>query len=168
VIGCDGVFEKLSNTDVCNKIWEASLQPEDLRLPSTVHQRCGSAIDMLLHECVNEKTLDNITSVIIGFQNYETQVEKARSSQNNGPLLGFTKNKLEAIEEVELQWDEEISAVEDSESHRLMQKLLKPLEPVEEEVECSEITTPASEAVDMTPNKRKSKLIKKPQDEEER
>lgn len=29
-----------------------------------------------------------------------------------------------------------------------MQKLLKPLEPVEEEIECSEITTPASEAVE--------------------
>lgn len=82
VIGCDGVFEKLNNTDICNKTWEASLQPEDLRVPSTVHQRCGSAIDMMLHECVNEKTLDNITSVIIGFQNYETHVDKARTSNS--------------------------------------------------------------------------------------
>lgn len=80
VIGCDGVFEKLNNTDVCNKVWEASLQPEDLRIPSTVHQRCGSSIDMLLHECVNEKTLDNITAVIIGFQSYETHVEKSRTT----------------------------------------------------------------------------------------
>jgi len=38
----------------------------------------------------------------------------------------------------------------------MMQKLLKPLEPVEEEVECSEITTPASEAIDMTKWKRHS------------
>jgi protein phosphatase 2C family protein 2/3 len=82
VIGCDGVFEKLSNTDICNKTWEASLQPEDIRVPSTVHQRCGSAIDMVLHECVNEKTLDNITAVIIGFSNLETQVDKARTSNS--------------------------------------------------------------------------------------
>lgn len=37
LIGCDGVFEKLSNTDVCNKLWEASLQPEDIFTPTTVH-----------------------------------------------------------------------------------------------------------------------------------
>ena len=82
VIGCDGVFEKLSNTDICNKTWEASLQPEDIRVPSTVHQRCGSATDMVLHECVNEKTLDNITAVIIGFSKLETQVDKARKSNS--------------------------------------------------------------------------------------
>ena len=81
-LGCDGVFEKLSNTDICNKTWEASLQPEDIRVPSTVHQRCGSAIDMVLHECVNEKTLDNITAVIIGFSNFEAHVDKARTSNS--------------------------------------------------------------------------------------
>jgi len=38
-----------------------------------------------------------------------------------------------------------------------MQKLLKPLEPVEEELlEASEITTPASEVIDMTRRKRGS------------
>lgn len=121
---------------------------------------------MLLHECVKEKTLDNITAVIIGFQNFETHVDKMRSSLNSNLLLNFTKNKSDMIEEFELQWNEEISQVEESESHRLMQKLLKPLEPVEEEVECSEITTPASEAVDMTPKKRMSKFGKK-QDEEQ-
>ena len=42
------------------------------------------------------------------------------------------------------------------ESHRIMQKLLKPLEPVEEEFEGSELTTPASEVIDMT-KKRKSR-----------
>ena len=35
-----------------------------------------------------------------------------------------------------------------------MQKLLKPLEPVEEEIEGSGLTTPASEAIDMTKKKR--------------
>lgn len=72
----------------------------------------------------------------------------------------FTRFKKAEIEEFELQWDEEISQVEESESHRLMQKLLKPLEPVEEEVECSEITTPASEAVDMTPKRHSKKNVK--------
>jgi serine/threonine protein phosphatase PrpC len=71
VIGCDGIFEKLNNSNVANKVWESSLQPEDLRFPSTVHARCGSSVDSVLHDCVNKKTLDNITTVIIGFSNYE-------------------------------------------------------------------------------------------------
>jgi hypothetical protein len=42
-----------------------------------------------------------------------------------------------------------------------MQKLLKPLEPVEEELlEASEITTPASEVIDMTRKKRGSTGLK--------
>jgi hypothetical protein len=49
----------------------------------------------------------------------------------------------------------------------MMQKLLKPLEPVEEEVECSEITTPASEAIDMTKWKRHSQRSKQPHNEDE-
>jgi hypothetical protein len=48
-----------------------------------------------------------------------------------------------------------------------MQKLLKPLEPVEEEVECSEITTPASEAVDLTKWKRHSQRIKQPHEDDD-
>lgn len=96
------MFEKLTNSDVCNKVWEASLQPEDLRIPSTVHQRCGSAIDMLLHECVNEKTLDNITAVIIGFGNFESHVEKARTTASSNLIHQFTRNKQEVIEEIQL------------------------------------------------------------------
>lgn len=45
-----------------------------------------------------------------------------------------------------------------------MQKLLKPLEPVEEEVECSEITTPASEVVDLTKKKRQSHHTRQQED----
>lgn len=47
-----------------------------------------------------------------------------------------------------------------------MQKLLRPLEPVEEEVECSELTTPASEAVDMTPERHNKKNVKGKQSDE--
>ena len=43
------------------------------------------------------------------------------------------------------------------ESHRIMQKLLKPLEPVEEEIEGSDLTTPASEVIDLTKKKKGSK-----------
>ena len=32
-IGCDGVFEKMGDQDVMDSVWEASLQPENLKAP---------------------------------------------------------------------------------------------------------------------------------------
>ena len=37
----------------------------------SIHEKCGQAIDKILHKCVWDKTLDNITAVIIGFENFE-------------------------------------------------------------------------------------------------
>ena len=80
MVGCDGIFEKLDNNDVMNYIWDAALKPEDLKMPLTVHARCGLSIDTTLNECVDQKTLDNITCVIIGFQSFENMIDKARST----------------------------------------------------------------------------------------
>ena len=67
LIGCDGVFEKMDNDEAAEKVWESSMQPEDLRSPTSVHARCGLAVDGVLNSCVNAKALDNITAVLIGF-----------------------------------------------------------------------------------------------------
>ena len=80
VVGCDGVFEKLSNNDVMNQIWDSALKPEDLKMPLTVHARCGQSVDKVLNTSVEEKTLDNITAVVIGFQSFENIIDKARST----------------------------------------------------------------------------------------
>ena len=80
MVGCDGIFEKLDNNDVMNYIWDAALKPEDLKMPLSVHARCGLSIDTALNECVEQKTLDNITCVIIGFQSFENMIDKARST----------------------------------------------------------------------------------------
>ena len=39
--------------------------------PISIHQKAGLAVDKALHECVFAKTLDNITAVMIAFENYE-------------------------------------------------------------------------------------------------
>ena len=64
------------------------------------------------------------------------------------------RERKDVYEEVELEWDLEEEQVVESESHRIMQKLLKPLEPVEEEmIENSELETPLSEVIDVTRKK---------------
>lgn len=37
----------------------------------SIHQKAGLAVDKVLHECVFAKTLDNITAVMIAFDNFE-------------------------------------------------------------------------------------------------
>ena len=80
VVGCDGIFEKMDNNVVMNSIWDAALTPEDLKMPLSAHARCGSAVDRILNDAVEMKTLDNITSVVIGFSAFESMIDKARST----------------------------------------------------------------------------------------
>ncbi len=67
VLGCDGIFEKMDNQETLNCIVKKALCPGD----SNVHERCGAAVDNVLVTCVEQKTLDNITAVIIGFNGFE-------------------------------------------------------------------------------------------------
>ena len=145
----------MSNANVMNKIWDSALKPEELKTPLSVHARCGLSVDNVLNESVEQKTLDNITVVIIGFQSFENMIDRARST---GTKTSMIRERKEVYEEEELQWDQEVEMVEDSESHRIMQKLLKPLEPVEEEmIENSELETPLSEVIDVSRKTKGSK-----------
>jgi protein phosphatase 2C family protein 2/3 len=85
LLGCDGVFEKLDNKQCITAAWEASqanlnddvvrknIDPNVVKnnAPVTLHQKAGLVVDKVLHECVFAKTLDNITAVMIAFNNYD-------------------------------------------------------------------------------------------------
>ena len=63
-------------------------------------------------------------------------------------------------EDFELDWEKEMNEVDESDSTKVMQKLLKPLEPVEEElIENSELETPLSEVIDVTRKKPNSRAV---------
>ena len=60
-------------------------------------------------------------------------------------------------DEVQLDWEAEMAAIDTAEQNNPINKLTKPLEPVEEEmVENSELETPLSEVIDVT---RKKQLV---------
>ncbi len=105
----------------------------------------------MLNECVNSKTLDNITCVLIGFSNFEKLIERARTT---GARNDKIRGALADAEVTELNWEEEMAAVKDGDSNKVIAKLMKPLEPVEEEmIENSELETPLSEVIDVTRKK---------------
>lgn len=121
----------------------------------SLHARCGASVDGVLNECVNQKTLDNITSVIIGFNSFEKLIERARTTGARNEKI--RESMLEA-ETVELDWEKEMLEIEEGEDNKMINKLMKPLEPVEEEmIENSELETPLSEVIDVTRKKTASR-----------
>ena len=93
--------------------------------------------------------------MIIGFNSFEKLIERARTT-------GARNDKLRdphiLAETVELDWDQEMQEIEENADGKQVNILMKPLEPVEEEmVENSELETPLSEVIDVTRKKTGSK-----------
>jgi protein phosphatase 2C family protein 2/3 len=65
IMGCDGIFEKLSSKEVIHCANQTASNNE-------FHERSGQMIDNLLNSCIERKTLDNVTAVLIGFQSLES------------------------------------------------------------------------------------------------
>lgn len=69
-----------------------------------MHEKSGHAIDALLNQCVNFKTLDNITAVLVGFKGIERMAQGKRpvSSPQYLPTelnMDWDKLEKEAVEE---------------------------------------------------------------------
>lgn len=62
-----------------------------------VHERCGASVDKVLIQCVEQKTLDNITAVIIGFSGFEKMVSNRLNYYLN-PKIPEVKFDWEALE----------------------------------------------------------------------
>lgn len=103
VIGCDGIFDKMDSKDTAHMTWQAALgsslgqlnfEPElkekaqDQLIDSNsplAHKLCGLTVDAILKTCAVRRTCDNITVVIIGFDNFYStlaQYEKSKSMQS--------------------------------------------------------------------------------------
>lgn len=59
-----------------NAVWQTSklpnyLQKNDFR---SIHEKCGQSVDKIMKESVVKKTFDNITTVMIAFENFENVV----------------------------------------------------------------------------------------------
>jgi len=74
-----------------------------------MHARCGAAVDATLNECVNQKTLDNITCVVIGFNNFDKLIERARTTGARNEKI---RDTTVDAEEYELDWEKEMEEIE--------------------------------------------------------
>ena len=97
VIGCDGIFDKLENRDCVHLPWLATLgddickdshpfsNPADEEVigqkKSTIsqderrHKLAGLAVDSILKSSATRRSCDNITAVVITFDNFYKQLD---------------------------------------------------------------------------------------------
>jgi len=64
----DGVYDQLSNKEIVSSIWMTT--QDNVKLDD-IHQQCSLSNDFLIKSCLNRKCLDNITLVMIAFENFE-------------------------------------------------------------------------------------------------
>ena len=67
LLACDGIFDKLTNKEVIQVVWEGVMESKI----KDVHKQCGIAVDRILRTSVAKKTMDNITVVFVAFQNFD-------------------------------------------------------------------------------------------------
>jgi protein phosphatase 2C family protein 2/3 len=67
VIGSDGIFDKLSNSDIGDIVWNV-VRENQHNINVSLHQICGKAADEILKEAAKQKSMDNISIVMIGFK----------------------------------------------------------------------------------------------------
>lgn len=67
ILGCDGIFDKCTSTEVNQYVWEGVLEDR----AQDVHEQCGFAVDKVLKASVAKKTMDNITVVFVAFEAFQ-------------------------------------------------------------------------------------------------
>ena len=80
VIGSDGIFDKLSNDDINEIIWN-TIKESQSNLSLSIHAICGRAADEILKAAAINKTLDNISIVVIAFKRLQDYLEQVRQQE---------------------------------------------------------------------------------------
>lgn len=78
VLGCDGIFDKLSNNDTIGCVWKAvhdnKFHPSVKGNVKDVHGMSASGVEYILKNSLLRRSLDNVTVVVIAFTNFKHTV----------------------------------------------------------------------------------------------
>lgn len=93
VLGCDGIFDQISNKDIVDSVWMTMTNKDENR-PKDLHSQCALGVDMIMKSSLVRRTLDNVTVLLIAFQNFENTINnynssRIRSNDNFSPKSSF-------------------------------------------------------------------------------
>ncbi|CDW84725.1 protein phosphatase 2c containing protein [Stylonychia lemnae] len=95
LMGCDGIFDKIETKDCIHLIWQNIQNQNNQKTEETqngeqensqsmdVHKQCGLAVDSILKTSALRKACDNLTAVIIAFDNFESLINNYKSNEQN-------------------------------------------------------------------------------------
>jgi hypothetical protein len=63
----DGIFDQLTNDEIFQCVWMIAKENTKCK---DIHLQCGLSIDMIIKSSLIRKTLDNVTCVMIAFENF--------------------------------------------------------------------------------------------------
>jgi hypothetical protein len=69
MMGCDGIFDVLSNTDVIHSIWSTVGMP-----CKDIHEQAARCTDNIVRNCLGKGAIDNLTCVLIAFDNFKQSI----------------------------------------------------------------------------------------------
>ncbi|KAL4473310.1 hypothetical protein ABPG73_013000 [Tetrahymena malaccensis] len=105
VMGCDGIYDKLTSQEIGQIVWDTT---KNELLGENIHEFAGKSVENIMKLSIARKTLDNITVVMIGFDNIEkllfdkntgsneTQFAQINSAPNEQSSAPITPNTLSA------------------------------------------------------------------------
>jgi len=79
-MGCDGIFDKLSNQEVADCIWMSvrDVNKESNIENSTpvinVHKQIGIGVEYIIKNALYRRSMDNVTVVVIAFEGFQRKL----------------------------------------------------------------------------------------------
>ena len=77
-MGCDGIFDRMTNLEVQELAWKTIEECKPRFLPDSqnyhaslglsIHQVCGKVVDALMQNAARERSFDNLTIVMVAFK----------------------------------------------------------------------------------------------------
>lgn len=89
MLGCDGIFDSLTNNEVSECVW---LGLNEIKSDS-IHLSCAAGCDMIMKTSLIKQTFDNISCIVICFENYENTYNKCNNVQPTPDKIEVKDNK---------------------------------------------------------------------------
>lgn len=71
LLACDGIFDKMTNKECIDTIWQTVRKTQ-----GNIHKVAGECVEMILKTSVANRTIDNITVVLVCFRNLRKALGK--------------------------------------------------------------------------------------------
>ncbi len=84
LLGCDGIFDRMSTAEVGKVVWETAYKAQRAGT-FTIHNICGECAKAVLRTAMERGSLDNVTAVLIVFDNFVRALEQDPSRKPVGP-----------------------------------------------------------------------------------